>query len=375
MSLEAQTEANYPKTEGIKYAGSKLKLLPAIHDLISSVPARSIFDGFSGTTRVAQMLARKGCQVATNDISVWSRTFATCYLKNDKLADQHQPLIDHLNQLKPRNGWFTEHYGGRPTKSGAIQSDGLKRPWQVHNTQRLDAIRDEIDQLNLSEVDKAVALTSLILALDKVDNTLGHFVSYLKDWSPRSYQSLQLKVPNLLISEQQHTVFQGDIFDVLPKVECDLAYFDPPYGSNNAKMPPSRVRYASYYHLWKTVCLNDQPELVGKSKRRVDCSDQIASTVFEDFRKDEKSNRFVAVLAIEKLIRETQANWIVLSYSNGGRATKEELFNALQSCGKIKTVHRVDYRKNVMASMRWTDEWLRDEETKNVEFLFLLEKQ
>jgi hypothetical protein len=43
-----------PPTEGIKYAGSKLKLLPHILRLAKKVNPRSIFDGFSGTTRVSQ---------------------------------------------------------------------------------------------------------------------------------------------------------------------------------------------------------------------------------------------------------------------------------------------------------------------------------
>ena len=48
------------------------------------------------------------------------------------------------------------------------------------NTRKLDAVRDEIEKLKLDEVTEAVALTSLILALDKVDSTLGHFVFLLE---------------------------------------------------------------------------------------------------------------------------------------------------------------------------------------------------
>jgi adenine-specific DNA methylase len=48
----------------------------------------------------------------------------------------------------------------------------------------------------------------------------------------------------------------------------DLAYFDPPYGSNNEKRPPSRVRYAAYYHLWTSICRFDRPILFGKAQRR-----------------------------------------------------------------------------------------------------------
>ena len=186
-----------PPTEGIKYAGSKLKLLPRILQLVKKVDARTVLDGFSGTTRVSQALARLGYTVVCNDVAVWSKVFGMCYLLNKKRREDYQSLIDHLNALPPVDGWFTEHYGGYANGGCAIQRDGRKKPWQVHNTRKLDAIREEIDALKLDPVDEAVALTSLILALDRVDNSLGHFVSYLKDWSPRSYKKLMLKVPNI----------------------------------------------------------------------------------------------------------------------------------------------------------------------------------
>jgi adenine-specific DNA-methyltransferase len=175
-----------PLTEGIKYTGSKLKLLPQILELAQGVDAKTIFDGFAGTTRVSQAFAKSGYTVICNDIAVWSEIFGTCYLLSNKEPKEFQSLIDHLNTVKPIDGWFTENYGGVANGGCSVQSDGQKRPWQIHNTRKLDGIRQEIEALHLSPIEKAVALTSLILALDQVDSTLGHFVSYLKDWSPRS---------------------------------------------------------------------------------------------------------------------------------------------------------------------------------------------
>jgi adenine-specific DNA-methyltransferase len=363
-----------PATEGVKYAGSKLKLLPYILRLIKKVDAKTILDGFSGTTRVSQALAKSGYEVLSNDIAVWSQVFGTCYLLNKKTRAEYQELIDHLNAVKPVDGWFTENYGGQPNGGRSIQADGFKKPWQVHNTRKLDAIRDQIDRLSLPIIDKAVALTSLILALDEVDSTLGHFVSYLQDWSPRSYNELFLKVPDVFVTEKEHKVFRQDIFELVNDVSADLAYFDPPYGSNNEKMPPSRVRYASYYHLWTTICLNDKPKLFGKAKRRKDTSDVVASSVFEEFRKSQ-SGRFMAVEALERLIKGTNARWILLSYSSGGRATAQELNEVLCECGAILDFVEVDYKKNVMAEMKWTNEWLRDSQQPHREFLFLIEKR
>ena len=363
-----------PPTEGIKYAGSKRSLIPHILQLVKNTGAKTVLDGFSGTTRVSQALAKSGYSVICNDTAVWSQVFGTCYLLNTKPADYYQELIDHLNTVAPVDGWFTQHYGGQPNDGCAVQKDGLKKPWQIHNTQKLDGIRGEIESLQLDNIQRTVALTSLILALDQVDNTLGHFVSYLKEWSPRSYKPLTLKIPKVFVSPVEHRVYREDIFDLVSRVSVDLAYFDPPYGSNNEKMPPSRVRYASYYHLWTSVCLCDKPSLFGKANRRKDTSDKTAASVFEEFRRSE-NNRFIAVEAIENLINTTPARWIILSYSSGGRATANELSEIMQSNGKILDVVELDHKKNVMAGMKWTSKWLRDAEKPNQEFLFLIEKK
>jgi len=167
-----------PKTQSIKYAGSKLKLLPQIISLLDGLEVHSIFDGFAGTTRVSQAFAKLGYHVTSSDISYWSYTLGNCFLKNKEPADYYQDMINHLNGLKGYDGWFTKNYGGLVGDDGsAVQHDGLKKPWQIHNTRKLDAIRDEIDAMKLSETEKHVALTSLLIGLDKVDSTLGHFTS------------------------------------------------------------------------------------------------------------------------------------------------------------------------------------------------------
>jgi adenine-specific DNA-methyltransferase len=373
LDLFEDLVVDVPETEGIKYAGSKLKLLPYIFQLVNKVKPKTVFDGFAGTTRVSQALAQTGHRVIANDISAWSKIFGMCYLLNLHAEDHYQPLIDHLNSLPGKDGWFTENYGGEPNGGSSIGEDNLKKPWQKQNTRRLDAIREEIESLSISEIEKAVLLTSLILALDEVDSTLGHFASYLNDWSPRSYNQLHLRVPRLIPKTELHAVHRGDIFETAQTVESDLAYFDPPYGSSNEKMPPSRVRYAAYYHLWTSICLYDKPALFGKAKRRADTSDTVANSIFEDFRKN-NSGRFVVVEAIERLLKITRARHIILSYSSGGRATAEELNEAINAAGKLVEVLEVDYRKNVMAGMRWTNEWVSEAEVPNREFLFLIQK-
>jgi adenine-specific DNA-methyltransferase len=369
-----------PETQAIKYTGSKLKLLPYILSLSKKTADNSknvtVFDGFSGSTRVSQAYAKSGYKVYANDIAPYTKVFNTAFLMNTKDRKSYQPLIDHLNSLKPVNGWFTEHYGGDGTQKISANGDGLKKPWQKKNTRKLDAIREEIDKLELDEVTKAVAITSLILALDQVDSTLGHYASYLNEWSPRSYNDMKLEVPNLWVNKEKNVVMDQDVFNAMKKLPDNIiiAYFDPPYGSNNEKMPPSRVRYASYYHIWTTICLNDKPEVFGKAKRRTDTSDTIAGSVFEEFRKN-KSGKFIVIEAIERLIKEIRANYIILSYSSGGRATAQELHDVLNSYGKIIEIEKINYKKNVMSTMKWTNDWIKDIEENNYEYLFLMEKK
>lgn len=360
-----KTTPHIPLTEGIKYAGSKRKLLSSILSIIDGLPVRSVFDGFSGSTRVSQALAGSGYHTTANDVAVWSETFAKAYLLNKKPAAAYKKLIAHLNAIKPVDGWFTKNYGGN-------EKDAGKKPFQQKNTRKLDAVRAEIDRLGLDEIEKAVALTSLILALDSVDNTLGHYAAYLSGWSSRSHKDLLLHVPKVFVSKGNNTVVRDDVFETVKNRQFDLAYYDPPYGSNNEKMPPSRVRYAAYYHIWTTVILNDQPKLFGAANRREDSRDGIAASVFEDYRKNEEG-RFVALDAIRQLIAATSARYVLLSYSSGGRATKEELLSILNTEGRLLKAVEMDYRHNVMASMRWTNEWVNSDR-KHQEYLFLLEK-
>ena len=353
-------------TQGVKYAGSKQKLIPYILKEVEMLKdVRTVIDGFAGTTRVSQAFHTLGYEVTSNDVSAWSEVFGKCYLLADRPKRYYQEMIDFLNSLEGKDGWFTENYGGDEADE--------KRPFQKKNTRRLDAIREEIDRMGVDDIDKSVLLTSLILALDSVDSTLGHHVSYLSKWAPRAYNDMKLEVPRLILPKKAKAhILRGDVFDAIRERSFDFAYFDPPYGSNNEKMPPSRVRYSSYYHLWTTVVKNDRPSVFGKANRREDTRDEVATSVFEEFRKD-SSGRHIAMNAIERLVRYTDARYIMLSYSSGGRATKQELIDILNDSGKLLRTVEIDYKKNVMAQMKWTNDWAAKDD-KNKEYLFLLDK-
>ena len=78
-------------------------------ELIKKVNAKTILDGFAGTTRVSQALAKLGYTVICNDAAPWSEVFGTCYLRNTKPRETYQPLIDHLNAVQPIDGLSLIH--------------------------------------------------------------------------------------------------------------------------------------------------------------------------------------------------------------------------------------------------------------------------
>jgi len=160
-----------------------------------------------------------------------------------------------------------------------------------------------------------------------------------------------LKRPTIFNGNTINKVYNMDIFDLLNEIEIDLAYFDPPYGSNNDKMPSSRIRYASYYHIWETIIKNDKPLLTGKSKRRKDKSDKLSYSLFEDFKKH--NDKYIAEKAIENLIDKVNSKYVMLSYNSNGRASIQNLYNHFNDKYNIVNVIEMDYKKNVMANMKW----------------------
>jgi len=78
--------------------------------------------------------------------------------------------------------------------------------------------------------------------------------------------------------------------------------------------------------------------------------------------------------AIEKLIKDTQSKFILFSYSSGGRVPFNDLVDSFSKNSKIIEIQKIDYKKNVMSFMRWTNEWVKEKEEPYQEYLFLLEK-
>jgi adenine-specific DNA-methyltransferase len=355
------------KTEGIRYSGSKKEILPKILEMSEKLDVKNVLDAFAGTTRVSQMYKNFNYNVDCNDISHYSKVFGNCYLINNNPKQFFKEKIDYLNNLEGKIGWFSENYGGSSNSTTSVQSDGKKRPFQLHNTMRLDSIRSEIDKISDNEIEKSVLLTSLILALDKVDNTLGHQVSYLKDWSARSYNKMVLEVPELIVKEGEYNSFSQDIFTIDKKY--DLVYMDPPYGTNNEKTKTTRVRYASYYHLWTTVVKNDQPKVFGAANRREDASSDTLPGAISVF---ENTNYNNVVNSVINLIKNINTKYIIFSYNNKSKIKIDDLIAIFSQYNLIETLP-FSHKENIQKKLTTNKNYMGDTK-ENLEYLFLIEK-
>ena len=81
----------------IKYLGSKRRLVPVLGVVAEAVAARTALDLFTGTTRVAQELKRRGAVVTAVDTARYSEVFARCYVATDAAdVDKDAAQVERL---------------------------------------------------------------------------------------------------------------------------------------------------------------------------------------------------------------------------------------------------------------------------------------
>ena len=73
----------------IKYLGSKRVLVPVLGEIFAASRARTALDLFTGTTRVAQEMCRRGLRTTAVDIATYSEALARTYVEADADAADH----------------------------------------------------------------------------------------------------------------------------------------------------------------------------------------------------------------------------------------------------------------------------------------------
>lgn len=286
----------------IKYLGSKRTLLPVILEITEIIKPQQAVDMFTGTTRVAQGFKALGIHTSANDIASYSKILSDCCIKTDVTdinISELEDIIDDLMQTAPYVGYFTETFCEK------------SRFFQPKNGGRIDAIRNRIENEYADTSFYPILLTSLMEAADRVDSTTGVQMAYLKQWSSRSYNDLEMRVPKLLVGGgETYCEDANQLARRLP--ESDLIYLDPPYNQH---------RYFTNYHIWETLVRWDEPESYGVAQKRVDARDEATKSLYN--RKREMP------LVFSDLVHSIQAKTLIISYNNESWLSAGQISNLL----------------------------------------------
>ncbi|HET8940081.1 MAG TPA: DNA adenine methylase [Polyangiales bacterium] len=305
----------------IKYIGSKRKLMSELMQVMAALPnVANVLDLFSGTARVSSALRGRGYTVTANDHNRYAYTLANCYVAGDhsQHAAEAQGLLAQLNGLPGQPGYFTQTFCEEA------------RFFQPKNGARIDAIREAIATWEVSPELEAILLVSLMEAADRVDSTVGLQMAYLKHWAPRSFNDLELRMPELT----RGPVGRALMLDALACARTgsfDVVYLDPPYNQH---------KYLNNYHVWESLVRWDKPEVYGVARKRVDC---------RDYDSPFNSRRRIHT-ALRDLVDTLDTRFLVMSFNDEGYVTEEDMRAILATRGSV-AVLRVDSPRYVGAKI------------------------
>lgn len=271
----------------------------------------SVLDLFSGTSRVGHALKSAGFGVLSNDHNTFAHTLATCYIQCDgpRIERQATEIIDDLNRLSGMDGPFTRTY--------SIDSRYL----HPDNARRIEAMRNRIETLELEPELRAVVLTSLVEAADRVDSTAGVQMAYLKSWAPRALKPIELRLPAILPNPEGLAcrAFNLDAIDAAHGLQADIAYLDPPYNQHS---------YLGNYHVWETLVRWDHPETYGIACKRIDCKD----------RKSDFNSKVRIEDALRSVIDAIDAPTLIVSFNDEGYLSREQIESMLSPLGPVAII-------------------------------------
>lgn len=350
------------QTYGVKYLGSKKTLLPHIGQVIQDLNATTAIDVFSGTTRVAQYLKQLGIRTDTSDLSWATTAYANTYVHGLGVEDSGE--LKYLNSLEGHPGWLSENYTG-DFMSTEERGDG--RCFQLKNAMKADRARDWVENMYGlgSEFYHGPTyygyITSIIRALDAVDNTVGVQQAYLKSWCKRSYNDITfLPIPKLQGPTGFH--YEGDALTNDYR-DADVAYIDPPYSPH---------AYSTYYHIWDSIVRWDKPETGLKARRRLDRVS--GSQDYDGAMSSPWNSPRTALGAFAELFDRLPVKHMLVSYSDESIVPRGELIGLASQFGAVKVIE-VDYKRNIMSQIgNATKHAAPEAGQKNKELLILISR-
>lgn len=297
-----------------RYLGNKYKLLDFIKNVVDQNchNISTFADIFAGTGSVSSAFTDK--KIITNDIMYFNYLCHIAWFGPEKYSEEKIiNLITMYNDLSvDEDNYVSLNFGNTY--------------FSKEDCRKIGYIREDIETLyrkgNITFRERAILITSLLYAMDKIANTCGHYDAYIKN---RKFERhLELTVPLASNTNNgNNQCFNIDANELVKSIEADLVYIDPPYNSR---------QYCDAYHLLENIAKWEKPEVFGVAKKMD--------------RRNLKSEYCTqnATQAFADLIQNIKAKYILLSYNNmanrgndrsNARISDTNIMTILSAKGKV----------------------------------------
>jgi len=353
----------------ITYIGNKRSLLNFIGNAVEDIKLElgleklTFFDGFAGSGVVSRFFKQHASKIYSNDLEGYSYLVTKSYLTNQSEINfaELKECLEYIN-----NNRFTDTFGVGiieklyAPKITSSPAEGERCFYTNENAKIIDNVRRLIDTLN--PVCRDLFLANLIHKASVHTNTSGVFKGFYKSKTTgigkfggeagnallRIMSDITLEFPVLSNYECDYEVFQDDVMNVvsgLPRV--NVVYYDPPYNQHP---------YSSNYHILNTIMEYKEPKQVS----------QVAG-IRQDWNKSDYNYKAKAAESLDKLIENTNADFVLLSYNNEGIIPEEDIIQILEKHGELE-VRKQEY--NAFRGSRNLDK----RSNKVQEYLYVLKK-
>lgn len=302
-----------------RYIGSKYRLLDSISKVLKQekIECSSFFDLFGGTGIVGNYFNNEKTKIYVNDLLKSNYLSYLAWFGYDKIDKKKiTQYIEEYNCLeKLEDNYFSLNF-----------SDTY---FNKENCKKIGYIREDIEDKyvnnKINNRERAILITSLLYAMDKIANTVGHYDAYRKTGSLD--KKLELCMLNLKSNKnnKNNKIFNEDSNNLVKNIKADVIYIDPPYNSR---------QYSDAYHLLENVAMWEKNEVYGVAKK------------MERNGIKSKYCSVSAPLAFKELIENINSKYIIVSYNNMGKngasrsqakISDEEILTILRKKGKVKT--------------------------------------
>ena len=296
----------------ISYIGSKRKIAGRIWELIAErwddMGNFTLVDAFYGAGNITRILGGNFRDVVLNDMETYSYLVACA---------MYSPALQLPESIEPIDGYVTQSYS-------PAGKDG-RMFFTKENAMLIDGYREWLKKQPPSQ-QRDAAVGTLICSLDKVANTTSVYGAYLKFFKKEAEKKMAITSYAQSNLSGKVSFKRGDaVAACLDATDDSFLYLDPPY---------TGVAYSNNFFVLNVIGnIDSDPELYGVTGR--------PTGMF----KSNWNNRERALGELCKILKDTPARRVGLSYSTDGLMPVNRIMEAFEGLDWDVTLHRIPQKR------------------------------